>query len=169
MANLHYFKDEVKIDNSDKFLTVGELINILSELNPKTKVFLRNLDEWGQKPYIKNLDSYWEVSDGLITDVKKTNINQITGEEEYIILQGMINKQGFNTLDYEPYEETVYHHTWLDKMLNRVIPITSIKQLRNMQVKVGHECEKCKSEFIHIINDKSCKLFQINTWIYFCI
>ena len=172
MVNLNYCKDNVHIDKTNKFLTVGELIGILSEVNPQTKVFIRNLDEWGGKPYIENMDSCWELSDGLITDVKKANIDQVTGEEEYIIIQGMINKQGLNTLDYEPYEEIIYHHTWLDKMLNRFVPITSMKQLRDKYLKIKHNCGNCRSNInnicskskLQVLKDDDCELWECRSY-----
>lgn len=169
MANLHYFRD-VEVDESDKFLTVGELMSILEDVNPETKIFIRNLDEWGGKPVIENLDSRWELSDGLITDVKKANIDQVTGEEEYIIIQGLINKEGFVTLDHEPYEETIYHHTWIEKMLRSVNPVTTMKQLRDRYLKVDKMCkycnsyesfnQKCDKSKLKKYPDDSCELYE---------
>lgn len=167
MANLAYFK-EADVNEEDKFLTVGELISILSDVNPSTKVFIRNLDEWGEKPSIKNLDSVWELSDGLITDVKRANINQVTGEEEYIVLQGLINKRGFNTLDYEPYEETIYHHVWIEKMLKKITPIETMRQLKNKFLNVRRNCGNCSNlvnnsctiSKLQVNNDDLCELWD---------
>ena len=89
MANIHYFRKE-EIDEDDKFLTVGGLMDILKDVNPQTRVFIRNVDEWGEKPMIHNSTDSWELSDGLITDVKRANINQVTNKEEYIIIKQLL-------------------------------------------------------------------------------
>jgi len=169
MANIHYFREE-EIDEEDKFLTVGGLIDILKDVNPQTRVFIRNVDEWGEKPVINNSTDSWELSDGLITDVKRANINQVTNKEEYIIIQGLINKRGFVTLDHEPYEEIIYHHTWLDKCLNKLNPITSMKQLKSKFFKGEKNCGNCNSWNSNVCDkskvkvdiDEVCELWELN-------
>lgn len=144
MANLNHYID-ADVDESDKFLTVGELMDILKDVNSETKVFIRNLDEWGNKIVIKDGFGYSEASDGLIENVMKGNIDQVTGEEEYIIIQGCVAKYGFVTLDREPYQRVIYHHTWWDKHLRKITPIETMKQLKDRFLKVKHECRNCES------------------------
>lgn len=167
MANLHYMRD-TEIDETDKFLTVGELMSILSDVKPETKVFIRNLDEWGEKLVIKDGFGYSEASDGLIENIIKANIDQINGDYEYIIIQGCINNSGFVTLDREPYSEVIYHHTWMDKILHQMNPIRTLKQLKDKFMKVEHICLNCSS-FKESICDKdkrehssndSCELWE---------
>ena len=142
MTNLNYYKED-EVDETDKFLTVGKLMSILKDVNPETKVFIRNLDEWGEKLVVKDGFGYSEASDGLIENIIKSNIDQITGEEEYIILQGCVAKYGFVTLDHEPYQEVIYHHTWWDKYLKKITPTETMKQLKDTFLRVKHICKTC--------------------------
>ena len=168
MANTHYFIEE-NVSEDDKFLTVGQLINVLEEVNPETKVFIRNLDEWGEKPVIKGADGFnsYQISDGLIENIIKSNINQVTGEYEYIIIQGCISKEGFVTLDREPYQEVIYHHTWWDKVLKKITPLTTIKQLKD-RFNVNKKCANCKHiteahcsiSKLDVNNDDVCELWS---------
>lgn len=167
MANLSYFKKK-DVNEDDKFLTVGKLMDILKNINPETKVFLRNLDEWGNKIVIKDGFGYSEVSDGLIENVVKTNINQTNNEAEYIILQGCISKSGFDTLDEEPYQKVIYHHTWLDKYLKKITPTETMVQLKTKFLNVERNCGNCYNlqdnhcsiSKLEVKNKDSCELWQ---------
>ena len=119
----------------EKWISVGDLIHILEPLNHDAKIFIRNRDEWGEKIVIKDGFGYSEVSDGLIEKVLISNINQITGDYEYVIIEGLINGGGFNTLDREPYTIPVYKNNWFERFMKRVTPITTMKQLKDKFLK----------------------------------
>ena len=120
--------EELAID--EQWITVGDLINILEPLNHDARIFLRNLDEWGDKIVIKDGFSYSEVSDGLIEKVLISNIDQKTLKYEYVIIQGLVNYNGFETVDREPYTIPVYKNEWFERFIERVTPVTTMKQLK---------------------------------------
>lgn len=124
-----------ELAEQEKWLSVGDLIHILEPLNQDTKIFIRNREVSGGKPIIDNGNSVWELSDGLIDKVLISNIDQVTGDYEYVIIEGCINYHGFSTLDDEPYTIPVYKNNWFEKFMKRVSPITTIKQLKERFLK----------------------------------
>lgn len=119
-----------KLADDEKWVTVGDLIKILEPLNKEAKIFIRNRDVMGEKPSINNGGSVWELSDGLIEKVLISNINQISEEYEYVIIEGCINYEGFHTLDDEPFTQTVYKNNWFERFMERISPINTMKQLK---------------------------------------
>ena len=124
-----------ELAKQEKWLTVGDLIHILEPLNQDTKIFIRNREVSGGKPISDNGNSVWELSDGLIEKVLISNIDQVTGDYEYVIIEGVINYHGFPTLDDEPYTISVYKNNWFERFMERVSPISTMKQLKERFLK----------------------------------